>query len=183
QARRPLIPGSLVLDLGCLLAGAALLSTLAWWWWRPDELFLLLLGLIAVRLWLAPVAIPAWRPRRVLVIGILAYAAIFSFITVTRHLTLLTHALDLGYYVQLTWNLARGAGPLVSLPEMNAWGDHFSPVMYLLAPLFWVAPGAVALLVAQAVTRAVGALPLSRTPARPLLVQLPAGRAACLSVV
>ena len=34
---------------------------------------------------------------------------VFSFITVTRHLTFQTHALDLGYYVQLTWNLARGA--------------------------------------------------------------------------
>ena len=182
-ARRPLLLGSPVLDLGCLLAGAALLSALAWWWWRPDELFLLLLGLIAVRLWLAPVAIPAWRPRRVLVIGILAYAAIFSFITVTRHLTLLTHALDLGYYVQLTWNLARGAGPLVSLPEMNAWGDHFSPVMYLLAPLFWVAPGAVALLVAQAVALAVGALAVFGIAARRLGDERPAAVFALLYLV
>ena len=88
-----------LLDLGCLLAGAAFLSTLIWWWWRPDELFLVFLGLIAVRLWRAPVAIPAWRPRRVLAVGIAVYAAIFSFVTLTRHLTLLTHALDLGYYV------------------------------------------------------------------------------------
>ena len=183
QARRPLFLGSLVLDLGCLLAGAALLSALAWWWWRPDELFLVLLCLIAVRLWLAPVAIPAWRPRRVLAVGILAYAAVFSFITVTRHLTLLTHALDLGYYVQLTWNLARGAGPLVSLPEMNAWGDHFSPVMYLLAPLFWVAPGAVALLVAQAVALAVGALAVFGIAARRLGDERPAAVFALLYLV
>jgi len=155
-----------LLDLGCVLAGAAFFSTLLWWWWRPDEVFLLLLGLWAVRLWVAPIAVPAWPPRRVLAVGILTYAAVFSFITVTRHLTLLTHALDLGYYVQLTWNLARGAGPLVSLPEMNAWGDHLSPIMYLLAPLFWVTPGAVALLVAQAVALALGALAVFGIAAR-----------------
>ena len=40
-----------------------------------------------------------------------------------------------------TWNLARGAGPRVSLPEMHAWGDHLSPIMYLFVPAFWVAPG------------------------------------------
>ncbi len=41
------------------------------------------------------------RPRRV---GI--YAAAFSFIALTRHLTLQTHALDLGYYVQVVWSIA-----------------------------------------------------------------------------
>src|SRR5678816_4479140 len=87
--------------------------------------------------------VPAWRPRRVVAVGIAAYAVLFSFVTVTRHLTFATHALDLGYYVQLTWNLARGAGPRVSLPEMHAWGDHLSPIMYLFVPAFWLAPGAV----------------------------------------
>ncbi len=183
QARRPLIPGSLILDLGCVLAGAAFLSTLLWWWWRPDEVFLLFLGLFAARLWVAPISVPTWQPRRVLAVGILAYAAIFSFITVTRHLTLLTHALDLGYYVQLTWNLARGRGPLVSLPEMNAWGDHLSPIMYLLAPLFWVAPGAVALLVVQAVALAVGALAVFGIAARRLGDERPAAVFALLYLV
>jgi uncharacterized membrane protein len=172
-----------LLDLGCLLAGAAFLSTLIWWWWRPDELFLVLLGLIAVRLWLAPVAIPAWRPRRVLAGGIVAYAAIFSFVTLTRHLTLLTHALDLGYYVQLTWNLARGTGPYVSLPEMNAWGDHLSPIMYLLAPLFWLAPGAGTLLVTQSVALALGALAVFGIAARRLGDERPAAVFALLYLV
>jgi uncharacterized membrane protein len=172
-----------LLDLGCVLAGAAFFSTLLWWWWRPDEVFLLLLGLLAVRLWVAPIAVPAWPPRRVLAVGILTYAATFSFITVTRHLTLLTHALDLGYYVQLTWNLARGAGPLVSLPEMNAWGDHLSPIMYLLAPLFWVTPGAVALLVAQAVALALGALAVFGIAARRLGDEGPAAVFALLYLV
>src|SRR5262249_60692512 len=53
---------------------------------------------------------------------------------------------------------AGGAGPYVSLPEMHAWGDHLSPIMYLFVPAFWVAPGAPVLLVAQSVALALGAV-------------------------
>jgi uncharacterized membrane protein len=162
------------LDLAAVLCGLAVLSSLVYWWWRPEELFLVLLGVLALRFLVAPVPVPPLRPRRVLAVGVVAYAALFSFITVTRHLTLLTHALDLGYYVQLTWNLARGAGPYVSLPEMHAWGDHFSPIMYLLVPLFLAAPGAVALLVFQSVTLSLGALAVFGIAARRLGDERPA---------
>jgi len=147
-----------LLDLAALVCGLAVLSSLVYWWWRPEELFLVLLGVVALRLLLVPMPVPSLRPRRVVIVGIVVYAVLDSFITLTRHLTLRTHALDLGYYVQLTWNLARGAGPYVSLPEMHAWGDHFSPIMYLLVPLFLVVPGAGALLVFQSAALALGAL-------------------------
>jgi uncharacterized membrane protein len=153
-----------------LAAAAALAATglgialLRWtgrreqWLWRPEHLFLLLLALVALRVLLAPRPVPALRPRRVVAVGVVAYALLFSFVTVTRHFTFATHALDLGYYVQLTWNLARGAGPYVSLPEMNAWGDHLSPIMYAFVPAFWIAPGPVVLLVAQSAALALGAV-------------------------
>ncbi|HEX9126025.1 MAG TPA: hypothetical protein VF948_06460 [Methylomirabilota bacterium] len=95
-----------LLDLAAIICGLAVLSSLVYWWWRPEELFLVLLGVLALRLLIAPVVVPSWRPRRVVVIGVIVYALLDSFIIVTRHWTLLTHALDLGYYVQLTWNLA-----------------------------------------------------------------------------
>lgn len=162
------------LDLAAVLCGLAVVSSLVYWWWRPEELFLVLLGVVALRLLVAPVPVPPLRPRRLVVIGVLAYAALFSFVTVTRHLTLQTHALDLGYYVQLMWNLARGAGPYVSLPEMHAWGDHFSPILYLLVPLFRVAPGAVVLLVFQSAALALGALAVFGIAARRLGDERPA---------
>jgi len=133
-----------------------------------------LLGVLAVRFLVAPLPVPRVRPRRVVVTGIVLYAALYSFITVTRHLTFQTHALDLGYYIQLTWNLARGAGPHVSLPEMHAWGDHFSPILYLLVPLFRVAPGAVVLLVFQSAALALGALAVFGIAARRLGDERPA---------
>ncbi|HUG35641.1 MAG TPA: DUF2079 domain-containing protein, partial [Candidatus Limnocylindrales bacterium] len=124
---------------------------------RPEEAFLVVLVIVAIRLALRPVRLPEVNARRVVAVGVTLYAAIFSFVTVTRHWTFQTHALDLGYYVQLTWNLAGGRGPRVSLPEMHAWGDHLSPIMYLVAPLFWVAPGATVLLLVQSIALALGA--------------------------
>ena len=154
-----------LLDAAAVLAAAGLGADLVFWsgrrehWlWRPEHLFLLLLGLVALRVLLAPRPIPAVRPRRAVLVGVAAYAVVFSFVTVTRHLTFATHALDLGYYVQLVWNLARGAGPYVSLPEMHAWGDHLSPIMYLFVPAYWLVPGPVVLLVAQSVALALGGI-------------------------
>jgi len=172
-----------LLDLVAVLCGLAVLSSLLYWWWRPEEVFLVFLGVVALRLFVAPVPVPTLRPRRVLVGGVALYAVVFSFITVTRHLTFQTHALDLGYYVQLTWNLTRGAGPWVSLPEMHAWGDHFSPIMYLFVPAFWMAPGAVILLVAQSVALALGACPVFWLAARRLGDERPAAVFAVLYLV
>jgi predicted membrane protein DUF2079 len=152
-----------LLDAAGVLAATGLGAALVFWsgrrehWpWRPEHLFLLLLGLVALRLLVHPRPLPAVRPRRVVAVGVAAYAALFSFVTVTRHFTFETHALDLGYYVQLVWNIARGAGPYVSLPEMHAWGDHLSPIVYLFVPAYWLVPGPVVLLVGQSVALALG---------------------------
>lgn len=124
---------------------------------RPEDVLLATLPLLALRWWLRPPALPALNPRWALAIGVGAYTLLFSFITVSRHYTFKTHALDLGYYVQVLSNLARGQGAYVSLPEMHAWGDHFSPILYLFVPLFVVAPGAAGLLIAQSAGLALGA--------------------------
>ncbi len=178
-----------LLDWAALVVGAALAASLLFasrtlaWWERPEHIFLLLLALISARLYVAPVAVPPLNPRRVLWIGVAAYAVLFSFITVTRHFTFQTHALDLGYYVQLTWNLARGSGPYVSLPEMHAWGDHLSPIMYLFVPVFWVVPGPVALLVAQSVVLSLGAVAVFAIAKRRLGDERPAAAFAVLYLV
>ena len=146
--------------LTVVLAGLVL-STLVVWWWRPEEVFLVLLGVIAFRALVRPYRVPAWRPERVVTAGVLAYIGVFSFLTVTRHWAFRTHALDLGQYVQIVWSLTQDLrGPYMSLPEMHAWGDHFSPTLYLLVPLFSLFPGPVFLLVAQSALFALGALPV-----------------------
>jgi uncharacterized membrane protein len=125
---------------------------------RADEFVILLAVLVALRMLVAPLRIPKVSPARLAIGGAVAYALVMGFIVVTRHLALRTHALDLGYYVQLVWSIAAGHGAYVTFPPMHAWGDHFSPVFYLLAPLGWVAPGAAGLLVVQTLVLAAGGL-------------------------
>jgi len=133
---------------GWKLAGVALT--------RPEDVLLALVVVVAARALLAPLRLPALAPRRVVIGGVAAYAVLMGFITVTRHRALLTHALDFGYYVQVIWALARGLPPRVTLPPMHAWGDHFSPVLYLLAPLGWLPGVAPLLLLAQTLILAAG---------------------------
>jgi uncharacterized membrane protein len=168
------------LDGLALALTGLVVSALALGWWRPEELLLPLLAVIALRALLRPYPVPAWRWGRVVAVGVVAYALVFSFLTVTRHWALRTHALDLGYYVQLLWSLSQGLGPYVSLPEMNAWGDHFSPTLYLLVPLFALFPGPVFLLVTQSVLFSLGALPLYALARRRLGSEPAAGAFALL---
>jgi uncharacterized membrane protein len=103
----------------------------------------------------------AWRPRaprRFVVAGVATYATVLSFITVTRHWNLRTHAVDLALYDQMVWAIATRGAPWSSLPDMHGWGDHFTIVLYLMAPLYWLAPSPVTMLVVQCVALALGAL-------------------------
>jgi uncharacterized membrane protein len=125
---------------------------------RAEDVVIALALVVGVRAFLIPYDLPPVKPERVVVVGALTYAGLMSFIVVTRHQALRTHALDLGYYVQVVWNIAAGHGARVTLPPMHAWGDHLSPVLYLFVPVAWVWPGAVPLLLGQTLILASGAL-------------------------
>jgi len=125
---------------------------------RPEDLVVALALIFGARLALAPVAVPRLSSPALVTAGVAVYVVLMSVIVVTRHISMRTHALDLGYYVQLVWNLAHGNGARVTLPPMHAWGDHFSPILYLFTPLGWLAPGAIALLLAQTLIFAAGAV-------------------------
>lgn len=59
---------------------------------------------------------------------------------------------DLPIYHQVVWGLSRFHAPAVSLlGEGNYFGDHFSPILALFAPLYWISATPSMLLVAQAV--------------------------------
>ena len=124
---------------------------------RAEDVVVALAAVVGTRLLLAPAAGPRWAPVSVVAGGAVAYTLVMGSIVVTRHLAFRTHALDLGYYVQVVWSIAAGRGPRVTLPPMHAWGDHLSPVLYLVAPLAWVFPVAPMLLVVQTALFAAGA--------------------------
>ena len=72
-----------------------------------------------------------------------------------------THALDLGYFDQILWNTAHGRPFANTLKyPYNFLGDHFSPILAFLAPLYWVWDDVHILLASQALALALAGLPL-----------------------
>jgi uncharacterized membrane protein len=124
---------------------------------RAEDLVIVLALVLGARVALAPVSLPRVSPGRLVAGGAALYVLLMGFVVVSRHVALRTHALDLGYYVQVVWSLAHGHGAHVTLPPMHAWGDHLSPVLYLLVPLGWLPGLAPALLLAQTAIFAAGA--------------------------
>jgi len=125
---------------------------------RAEDVLVLATAVVALRALLAPIALPRVRPARAVTAGVGAYALLMGFLVATRHAALQTHALDLGYYVQVVWSIAHGHGAYVTLPSMHAWGDHFSPVLYLLVPLGRLVPGGTVLVLAQTAILGAGAV-------------------------
>jgi hypothetical protein len=123
---------------------------------RPEDVLIGLVMVVALRTAVAPVRLPAVNPRRAVIAGVLAYAVLMGFITAMRDRALMTHALDLGYYVQLVWSIGQGFGAWVTFPPMHAWGDHFSPILYLLVPLGWLTSVSTALVLTQTFILAAG---------------------------
>ena len=150
---------------------------------RADEFVIALAVIVALRALAAPLRVPRVSPAVIAILGAVVYALVMGFIAVTRHAALRTHALDLGYYVQVVWSMAAGHGANVTFPPMHAWGDHLSPVLYLMVPLARVAPGAIGLLVVQTLVLAAGGLVVFGYAARRLGAVPAAGALALLFLV
>ncbi|MGB1014764.1 MAG: DUF2079 domain-containing protein, partial [Nannocystaceae bacterium] len=119
-----------------------------------------------------------WVTRRVLtsamcrftaagLIAVIAYALIS--LALARHMAMQTNTYDLGIFVSIVANSARGelldCGFFASGTHMS---EHFDPALVLLAPLHWLWPGARALIVFQALWLCAGAYPVYRLASREL---------------
>jgi uncharacterized membrane protein len=101
--------------------------------------------------------------RALLWVAIVAYAAGLSALSILRHRAFATGRFDLGNMVQAVWSTAHGH-PLqitgLRGDQISRLGAHFDPVLAAFAPLWLVWPSPDALLVAQAIAVALGALPV-----------------------
>ncbi|WP_329538457.1 DUF2079 domain-containing protein (plasmid) [Streptomyces sp. NBC_01450] len=100
----------------------------------------------------------------------LALCAAYGAVSVRLHQRMLSTGYDLGIFEQAVRSYAQGHLPVAELndPGFTLLGDHFSPVLALLAPFYrlWLTP--VTLLLAQAVLLAVSVVPLARFAQRVL---------------
>ncbi|POX38248.1 hypothetical protein C3486_23975 [Streptomyces sp. Ru73] len=97
-----------------------------------------------------------------------ALFVLFAVLSVQRYRTLGTLSWDLGIFEQVVRAYAHLRAPVADLkgPGANILGDHFSPVLVLLAPLYRLFPSPVTLLVAQAALFALSAVPVTRCAGR-----------------
>jgi uncharacterized membrane protein len=100
--------------------------------------------------------------REPLLIGAVALAAaVYATLSLIRFLHTLDQGFDLGIFDQTIWHYSRFEIPENTVKGFSTiWGDHFSPILALLAPLFWIWDDARAVLIGQGVVLAAAAVPI-----------------------
>jgi uncharacterized membrane protein len=92
-----------------------------------------------------------------------AYALVFAFFAVARHLAFQTQQFDLGIMSQAIWSTLHGHFLEVTTQrgeQITRLAVHVDPFLALLAPLWAIWPSPLMLLVLQAVAVSLGALPV-----------------------
>ncbi|KAB2340848.1 DUF2079 domain-containing protein [Actinomadura rudentiformis] len=104
------------------------------------------------------------RPDRAAWVVAAALFAAYSAMAVNRHHTMRTAGYDLGIFEQAVRAYAQLRAPIAELkgPAFNVLGDHFHPVLVLLAPFYRIFPGPITLLVTQGILLALSAVPVTR---------------------
>ena len=94
---------------------------------------------------------------------------VYTFLSSIRQWRFMTGGFDLGIYDQVVWEYSRFLAPASTLRNLsNALGDHFEPILALVAPLYWVLPGPEALFFVQSAAVALGAVAVFRFTQRRL---------------
>ncbi|WP_304502126.1 DUF2079 domain-containing protein [Brachybacterium sp. FME24] len=103
--------------------------------------------------------------RRVVppLLAVLATAA-YGLLGTQQFRNLVARSWDLGIFTQLARAYGEFRAPIVPIKgdEVNLLGDHFHPILALLAPVWWVWPSGEALLWTQALLFGISAIPLTR---------------------
>ncbi len=91
---------------------------------------------------------------------VILFSVIFSFISISKHNHFQTFAWDLSFFDELLWKASRGIEPRSSLGGLHLLGDHFQPVILLLAPLYFIWSDVRMLLGAHAIISAANVIPI-----------------------
>ncbi len=98
--------------------------------------------------------------KRNLIILILLYIIVFSTLCVLKHNSFNSTAFDLGLYDQSVWGYSQGKTIFNTVRGAFPFGDHVTPILFLLAPFYLVYSSPVTLVILQTILLALGAVPL-----------------------
>src|SRR3989344_8913792 len=77
------------------------------------------------------------KSHREIVLIILFFWIIYSYISIIKHLHYQTFTWDTGFFDQLLWKLSRFKQPVSSFSNLNIFGDHFQFILLAFVPLYW----------------------------------------------
>jgi len=102
-----------------------------------------------------------WYKEKLLLFLVFFMSVLYSVLSILRHSHFGSNTWDLGLFDQMVWHYSRfEAHASTSMLLQNSLGDHFSPILALCAPLYWLYPHAETLLVVQAVLFAAALIPI-----------------------
>ncbi len=76
---------------------------------------------------------------------------VYIIISVSSHNHFQTFGWDLGYFDQLIWKISQTIYPYSTLSMVNLFAGHFSPIIFVYAPLYWIFSDPRMLLIAQTI--------------------------------
>lgn len=104
--------------------------------------------------------LPALLKREpLLILFALLSAVVYAAFSLWKHRHFQTN-FDTAIFDQAVWKYSHFRSPYITVNALNALGDHFSPIVALLAPLYWIWPDPRMLLIAQAVLIAASIVPV-----------------------
>ncbi|RLI22848.1 hypothetical protein DRO54_00050 [Candidatus Bathyarchaeota archaeon] len=113
----------------------------------------------------APLIIQRHKAIIILAISILTYTVLFSYLTIQKHYAFESTAWDLGIYEQVLWSTVHGrifwyTVEIAINPACNFFGIHFSPILFMLVPIYAIFQTTETLLVSQTLIAGLAAVPL-----------------------
>ncbi len=92
---------------------------------------------------------------------VFAAFVVYSAVSIIQHIHFKTFGYDLGLFEQVIWHYAHFQIPSSSIRGVgNILGDHFSPILIFLVPLYWIIPSPYSLLIAQAALLSLSVFPI-----------------------
>ena len=89
-----------------------------------------------------------------------AYVAVFGSLTWSQQSNYGTFGFDMGIFDQEIWLVSRFRSPFITVRGLDMWANHVNPIVYLLAPAYWLGAGPHFLYALQTLALASGAVPL-----------------------
>lgn len=91
---------------------------------------------------------------------IIGFTVAYSVLGIIRHLRLESLGFDLSIYDQMIWLASKGKPLFSTFVGSHIFGDHLTPTLLLLVPLYWFKPEITILLVFQSLIACLGAFPI-----------------------